>query len=81
MLWLWLTPAAAALIQSLAWELSYASGMAIKRKKKKGGKEERRKKARKKGERKEREERMRKRKDYLPEEGHSQNQGPGGYSI
>ena len=32
---LWCRPAAAALIQPLAWELPYATGMALKRKKKK----------------------------------------------
>ena len=34
LLWLWLWPAAAALIQPLAWELPHATGMTIKRKKK-----------------------------------------------
>ena len=34
MLWLWHRPAAAALIQLLAWELPYVSDAAIKRKKK-----------------------------------------------
>jgi len=33
LLWLWYRPAAA-LIQPLAWELPYASGVALKRKKK-----------------------------------------------
>ena len=33
LLWLWHRPAAAALIQLLAWELPYAAGVAIKRKK------------------------------------------------
>ena len=41
-LWLWFRPAAVALIQPLAWEPPYASGMALKRqttkkKKKKNG--------------------------------------------
>ena len=33
LLWLWHRPAASALIQPLAWELPYAMGAAIKRKK------------------------------------------------
>ena len=33
-LWLWCRPAAAALIRPLAWELPYATGVALKRKKK-----------------------------------------------
>ena len=45
LLWLWCRPAATALIQPLAWELPYAAGAALKRKKKererrKGRKEE-----------------------------------------
>ena len=38
-LWLWCRPAAAALIQPLAWELPYTAGAALKRQKdkKKGG--------------------------------------------
>ena len=35
MLWLWCRPAAAAPIQFLAWELPYATVMAVKKKKKK----------------------------------------------
>ena len=35
MLWLWCRPAAVAPIQPLAWELPYASGKALKRKRKK----------------------------------------------
>ena len=35
LLWLWCRPAAVALIQPLAWELPYAVGSALKRKKKK----------------------------------------------
>ena len=35
--WLWLWPAAIALIQSLAWELPYAVGAALKRQKKNRG--------------------------------------------
>ena len=35
LLWLWCRPAAAAQIQSLAWELPYAVGAALKKKKKK----------------------------------------------
>ena len=31
--WLWHRPAAAALIRTLAWELPYATGVALKRKK------------------------------------------------
>ena len=31
LLWLWRRPAAAALIQPLAWELPYASGVALKK--------------------------------------------------
>ena len=34
LLWLWYRPAAAAPIQPLAWELPYAAGAAVKRKKK-----------------------------------------------
>ena len=34
-LWLWCRPAAAAPIRPLAWELPYASGVALERKKKK----------------------------------------------
>jgi len=41
-LWLWHRPAAAALIQSLAWELPYALGAALKRKRKKKKKERKR---------------------------------------
>ena len=33
LLWLWLRPAAVALIQPLAWEHPYASGAALKRQK------------------------------------------------
>ena len=39
LLWLWLWPAAAALIQPLAWKLPYASSAALKKKKKKKRKE------------------------------------------
>ena len=48
LLWLWCRPAAAVLIQPLAWELSYAAGVAVKRKKrgKKTEKEKERKKER-----------------------------------
>ena len=35
LLWLWCRPAAAALVQPLAWELRYAMGTALKTKKKK----------------------------------------------
>ena len=35
LLWLWCRLAAATLIQSLAWELPYASGVALKKKEKK----------------------------------------------
>ena len=35
LLWLWSRPTAAALIQPLAWELPYATDVALKRKKKK----------------------------------------------
>jgi len=35
LLWLWCRPAAAALIRPIAWELPYAAGVALKRKKKK----------------------------------------------
>ena len=35
LLWLWCKPAAAAPIRPLAWELSYAAGEALKKKKKK----------------------------------------------
>ena len=34
-LWLWCRPAAAAPIRTLVWELPYASGKALKRKKRK----------------------------------------------
>ena len=37
--WLWLWPAAVALIQPLAWELPYAMGMALKRQKTKTNKQ------------------------------------------
>ena len=33
LLWLWYRPAVAALIQPLAWELTYATGVALKRQK------------------------------------------------
>ena len=36
LLWLWFRPAAAALIQPLGWECPYATGGAVKRKKKNG---------------------------------------------
>ena len=35
LLWLWCRPAATALIRPLAWEISYAAGVALKRQKKK----------------------------------------------
>ena len=35
LLWLWCRPVATALIRSLAWELLYASGEALKRQKEK----------------------------------------------
>ena len=35
LLWLWCKPTAKALIRPLAWELPYASGVALKKKKKK----------------------------------------------
>ena len=35
LLWLWCRPVAAAMIQPLAWELPYAEGTALKRKRKK----------------------------------------------
>jgi len=38
LLWLWLRPAAVALIRHLAWELPYAMGMALKRQKTKNKK-------------------------------------------
>ena len=41
LLWLWCRPAAAAPIQLLAWELPYAPGVALKTKKKKERKKER----------------------------------------
>ena len=40
LLWLWYRLAAAGLIQPIAWELSYATGVAIKKKKKKNFLEE-----------------------------------------
>ena len=36
LLWLWLWWAATTLIQPLAWEFSYAAGVALKKKKKRG---------------------------------------------
>ena len=33
LLWLWQRPAAVAVIQPIAWELQYAAGMALKKKK------------------------------------------------
>ena len=39
-LWLWCRPAAAAVTQPLAWEHSYVAGAALKKKKKRKGKEE-----------------------------------------
>ena len=35
LLWLWCSPEAVALIQPVAWELSYTAGVALKRQKKK----------------------------------------------
>ena len=35
LLWLWCRPTAAAWIQSLAWEIPYAAGVTLKKKKKK----------------------------------------------
>ena len=35
LLWLWYRPAAVALIQPLAWELPYAKGVALKKKRRK----------------------------------------------
>ena len=35
LLWLWYRPAAPAPVQPLAWELPYATGVALKRKRKK----------------------------------------------
>ena len=35
LLWLWLRPATVVLIQPLAWEPSYAAGVALKKKKRK----------------------------------------------
>ena len=35
LLWLWYRPAAAALIQTLAWKLPYASGVTLKRERQK----------------------------------------------
>ena len=40
MLWLWCRPATVVLIQPLAWELLYAAGAALKRKKKERKKKE-----------------------------------------
>ena len=34
LLWLWYRPAATALIQTLAWELAFATGAALRKKKK-----------------------------------------------
>ena len=39
LMWLWCRPAAIALIQTLAWELLYAAGVALKRQKRKRKKE------------------------------------------
>ena len=49
MLWLWLRPAATAPIQPLAWELPYASGVAIKNIEKERDRKEERKEGRKEG--------------------------------
>ena len=35
LLWLWCRPGAVALVRALAWELPYATGVALKKKKKK----------------------------------------------
>ena len=43
MLWLWCRPAAAAPIRPIAWEHSYAAGMALKRQKTKDKKKKKRK--------------------------------------
>ena len=51
MLWLWCRLAAAALIGPLAWELPYAAGLALKKKKSEAG-ERNRKQRRKRKERK-----------------------------
>ena len=57
-LWLWSRPAATAPIQPLAWETPYASGAALKKKKKwkerKEGKRKERKKEKKRKEKKKR---------------------------
>ena len=47
LLWLWRRPAAAAQIQSLAWELPYAVGMALKSLKKQKNKKKKNKKRKK----------------------------------
>ena len=44
LLWLWCRPAAVAPIRTLAWELPYASGVALQRKRKKKKEEEEEKK-------------------------------------
>ena len=49
LLWLWCRPATRAPIRTLAWEIPYAMGMALKRKKKKKEKKEGGKKGRKEG--------------------------------
>ena len=43
LLWLWCRPAAVALIQPLAWELPYATGVALKEKKRKYGSQDKEK--------------------------------------
>ena len=48
LLWLWCSLAAVALIGPLAWELPYATGVALKSKKRKEGRKEGRERERKK---------------------------------
>ena len=48
LLWLWRRPAAVALIRPLAWETSYAMGVAIKKKEKERKRERKKERERKK---------------------------------
>ena len=52
LLWLWCRPEAVALIQSLAWEVTYAAGVALERKERRKRERERKKEKKRKKERK-----------------------------
>ena len=69
LLWLWCRPAAAALIQPLAWELPYAVGAALKSRRKEGRKEREREREReRKKERKKKERKKEKKRKKLARE-------------